>query len=346
MKFRNYLFLLIVFIPLILCSCKDEITIPNDDKPGRRDYVWTVDTLSNIALNNCFTKLSGSSLSDLWVIGDGASIEQSIIHYDGQKWSFTNSDPLVLALSILNFGKDSLWFGGQSATFWCYKNSTYTINGQYSLKYFKDISLLDLWTDNVKEVFASGYAEDSLYGKYYGIVMKYENNKWAFINKPEIKNQFISIRRGMQYPARLFILGQETEQYGAHIYEYENSMFKEIYSSTINELSPCMFTLNKNLYFFINNNICVYNSNNFKSKIDLSSCGIVGSHIDGRNLKDLFINVKDGIGHYNGTDVKNIIGIGEGIIIDSIIFDNSVAFLYKNRYNNKYYVIRGELNEK
>jgi len=55
--------------------------IPDTSSPGRRDYVWTADTLPKDVYS--LFSLWGSSHNDVWAVGYGSSFDLGIWHYDG-----------------------------------------------------------------------------------------------------------------------------------------------------------------------------------------------------------------------------------------------------------------------
>src|SRR3972149_5814885 len=80
MKMNQMLFLIFVLI-IILNTVHCDTTEPPVDnlQPGRRDYVWTVDTL-NIPFN-VLERIWGFSANDIWIGG-----ANTFWHYDGNYW--------------------------------------------------------------------------------------------------------------------------------------------------------------------------------------------------------------------------------------------------------------------
>ena len=63
----------------ILQSCDSTEPI-DDNKPGRRDYVWAVDTLNTP--DNTYSRMWGISPTNIWLISPGGW-DKSIAHFDG-----------------------------------------------------------------------------------------------------------------------------------------------------------------------------------------------------------------------------------------------------------------------
>ncbi len=78
---------------LIFSSCRDKPTQPPDDdtpKPGKRDYIWSIDSINYGGLITRIELQSiwGSSTTDVWgAAGDAIDVRDCLWHYDGVKWS-------------------------------------------------------------------------------------------------------------------------------------------------------------------------------------------------------------------------------------------------------------------
>src|SRR5690554_234536 len=66
-------------------SCDNSIVDPPEDQPGRRDYVWTVDTINYPG--KTLYRIWGSSPTDIWAVSAGGDITKDIHHFDGTRWA-------------------------------------------------------------------------------------------------------------------------------------------------------------------------------------------------------------------------------------------------------------------
>ena len=82
MKKIIYIIFIILFL-LISLSCNNNPVNPPEAQPGRRDYVWNIDTISSY---DPIYRLWGSSPTDLWAI-TSSNPYKSIYHFDGTKWT-------------------------------------------------------------------------------------------------------------------------------------------------------------------------------------------------------------------------------------------------------------------
>lgn len=84
--------LLVYFIYNSFYGCKEKVSGPpnNTPKPGKRDYVWSIDSIdyggrvTRVELQSMW----GSSASDVWgAAGDAPDVRDCLWHYNGLKWS-------------------------------------------------------------------------------------------------------------------------------------------------------------------------------------------------------------------------------------------------------------------
>jgi hypothetical protein len=120
---------LLVFL---LISCKHnplEVSAPTP--PGRRDYVWTVDTLKSYS--NYFTGLWGSSPSDVWTVGGGGDDDNRLWHFDGTKWNAYNKELIICAgNALIGFSKNDVWMVGEEGRIWHYDGTMWKENFVYT----------------------------------------------------------------------------------------------------------------------------------------------------------------------------------------------------------------------
>ena len=92
---------------MCLVVITDPVT-PPEDQSGRRDYVWTIDTISSFDI---ISRLWGSSPTDLSAIRSSNPYE-SINHFDGTKWTTDGIFRLWAPSSIYGFNSKNIYIGG------------------------------------------------------------------------------------------------------------------------------------------------------------------------------------------------------------------------------------------
>ena len=112
-------FIAVFLIIIFFSNCNTTEPIEDNLQPGRRDYIWIVDTLHGQGYS--FEGMWGSSPDDIWVCSPdgGATLYDFIQHFDGVKWTpFPEIVPVGDAYCIFGFSKDNVWLGGNDGTNW------------------------------------------------------------------------------------------------------------------------------------------------------------------------------------------------------------------------------------
>jgi hypothetical protein len=86
----------VILIVVTLClSCREELTDPPDEVAGKRDYVWSIDTLAYPGAFQILMKdIWGSNAKDVYVVGGSDRNRAQMYHFDGSTWL-----PVRLAVS-------------------------------------------------------------------------------------------------------------------------------------------------------------------------------------------------------------------------------------------------------
>jgi hypothetical protein len=133
---KNILIILVTI--LSFQSCKSPIGPKEDNPPpGRRDYTWTIDTLTKIAPFNSYYFLWGTSATNLWCIGEGGDVDKMLLHYDGLTWkNFAYPGQGIEPWSIFGFTSNDFWVGGGDGFIFRYTNGQFNQYGKYSLEIY------------------------------------------------------------------------------------------------------------------------------------------------------------------------------------------------------------------
>jgi hypothetical protein len=114
-----------VFTALFVYSCKNKPTQPDDNttKPGKRDYTWTIDTLSYPgSMQTLMRDIWASSPTNVYVVGHNDQPGPgTMFRYDGKSWKTTRfhvadggtvSGPVSLS-AIYGFGPNDIYAVGE-----------------------------------------------------------------------------------------------------------------------------------------------------------------------------------------------------------------------------------------
>jgi hypothetical protein len=343
MNTRIKLIIAVVSICLLFISitCSSPTEPPSELEPGRRDYVWTVDTLK--IPFNFLSRISGTGTDDVWAVGSGGSLSTTIWHYNGTFWSTDNVSRGFVPRVIFSFNKYNVWSAGTEGKIWHYngmwnKSFEFKKNGWY-------IGFEDIWGDEPTNLYAVGYTDSSDTRK--AIIVHYDGKSWKEKKIPEFPYAFIRIKKDIKGNGKYYLLGNSFTDSGflTSIFEYngEDNII-QIYEAPFGIQTGAIIQLiNKKMLFVIGNKINKYENGQFNPIFQINEPNFRGQ-IWGRNEKDIFLLMLDGIAHYNGTDVAYIYKNDHNpSISDAVVFEKDVFFVAADFNNDLNLMIRGTL---
>ncbi|MFH0735679.1 MAG: hypothetical protein V1773_13420 [bacterium] len=337
MKVIYYLFAL--FIAIIFISCGVTDSENNAIQPGRRDYVWEVDTL-NIPFTN-LTRIWGSSSSDVWTIGPGGDKDKTIYRFNGKRWRNDGISRPLAPTAIWGSSANNVWIGGRGGDLWLFdglslKKHTTLIATDYSW-----ISIENIWGDSENNIYAVGFAEQE--NKYKALLAKYDGSSWSIVNLPEIRNSFVKIYRGINSSNDYFIYGFRSEQLSIDtnkIYTWNGTTLKELVSAV---QSVNIQKINNEMFIIQGNDLYKYKSNKLSFFTTIPNENFLHA-IWGKSEKDIFFGMTDGIVHYNGDDFKYLVNFNQGIsLTGAVLFNDEVFFMAYDFNKSLNLIFRGKL---
>ena len=331
-----------LFSVILLFATSCDTTDPiNDLKPGRRDYTWTVDTL-NIPFTT-LQRIWGSSPSDVWTIGPGGDKDKTIYHFNGKDWKTDGISRPLAPTSLYGFAPDNVWIGGRGGEIWHFNGFNWSKIFTMNITGYNFYGFESIWGDATNNVYAIGYAEDGV--TYKGIIAKYDGVTWKNLDIPVIKNSFIKIQRGIKSSNNYFLFAFRIEQFAedtSYIYKFDGINLSKVYQGiTSKQQIAGLSSFDDKIYIREGYNIFEYNND----KLDILFRLPDDAAIWGRNRRDIFLGLQDGIAHYNGSDIEYLHHFNEsGIsIIDGFVFEHEVFFLCYNFNKSLNLIFRGKL---
>ena len=335
MKFIIY-FLIINLFSLIFLSC--DTTEPVEDKPGRRDYVWTVDTLKTP--NNPLGKLWASSPSDIWRTSDG-SWDQSISHFDGKSWSFYGVSGMITPFAIYGFSSNNIFIGGAgSGQIWRFDGNNWSQFAQLTKDGHSNIVFEDMWGESPNNFYVvGGYGDnDGTFNK--SVIASFNNGNWNMINTNGIKGIVEHLYKN-ETDNKIYLqaihIGNETTLDSTVIYEFEGGKFYHLYSNVWTKgLQADISLINGEVYFVLGNKIAIRVNNQFQTILTVDNPNFY-QRIWGRNSKNIFLLMTDGLAHYDGSDIEYLFyfnKVPRTQIYGAALFQYDVFFLvYEDQTN-------------
>jgi hypothetical protein len=351
LKLKSIVLLLITILLILSTGCKKTPTEPGKDKPppGSRDYTWTVDTLNKIVPYNFYSSLWGTSATNVWCIGFVGDVDKMLMHYDGSTWkNFAYPGQGMQPWSIFGFTAENFWVGGADGAIYRYINGQFNNFGYYALPGYPLTFFVKFWGDNPNDIFVVGCAHKIADELNYSIIMHYDGKEWTYVIKPEAQGQFLNINRGTNDSPNYYLIYLSEYIDSTSIYEFDGNSLKRIYNQPELDYNiPGMFSVNNNLYFGFNEKLLKYDykNNRFYTLKDFAGANIkTMSHVNGRSENDLFINMNDGIGHYNGSDIQTVFKLDNNAMFDdAVIFEKDVFFLCTDYKKNNFLIVHGQL---
>ncbi len=326
-------------------SCKDDIVIPPELLPGRRDYTWKVDTID--APGDTYYRLWASSPTDVWATSPGYW-DKSIAHFDGLRWSTYGINGIIVPSAVYGFAWNSIFITAENGEVWKYDGS-WDKFAQLSTDGHTDIVFNDIWGESSNNFYVFGGYPDT--NRYYNnsFIAHYYNNNWLVMDTKEIsgivgklfKNSSDNRINVLTYKAGGGLFPDSTI-----IYEYDQTNFKKIYSSIWTGGQQADISLiNNEVYFVLGYQLAKRSNGQFQTFLQVDNHNFY-QRIWGRNSKDIFLLMYDGLMHYNGSNIEYLFHFNKSRtqIFGAALFEKDVYFLVSEGQTNLNLIYHGKLN--
>jgi hypothetical protein len=342
---KKNLLLFVASILLLINSCSDN-PLTDDDKPGRRDYNWTVDTLIIPEGRSYPSLMWGACADNIWAIGSAYANAYQIWHYDGYYWQNYIPAEYIDPRGIYGSNENNIWTSSLGtniipAAFWHYNGSEWSKFCDIIIDGYFHITIESIAGSAANNIYAVGFADSIDSQSYKGIILHFNGIEWKEVNIPIIKNSFDQIFYD-ETSGIFLISGWIFDKPDEYIYLLDGNNLIKIFSTqgglALNSIDNTIYpsTLDGKLYKFMKGNIVLFK--------DFSTTNFAGS-VRGRSEKDFFTINWDGIGHYNGTDLITIYKKwNDNWFPDGgIVFEKEVFFIWDDSYNT--FIVHGKLKD-
>ena len=336
---------------LILNSCNSNPVGPPiilEIQPGRRDYVWTEDTLK--VPKGELAELSflwGSGPDDIWAIASASSLSQlGIWHYVGNNWkNFIDNPTYTFAqTSIWGVASNDIWLGNGDGIIWRYDGKVWNNFTRLQVNRYQNFGIQRLWGISANEIYAVGVAYNSYFneGQLGGIFM-YDGTKWKQVELPKLYLNFFQLRKAKN--GDFIIPAFKGSIDSTKLIVWNGKEFRVLFSD-VGFSSFNVFNIGETTLFNIAKVVYSYeNDGSYKKWKDFSSTDYYGPILCSRSEKDFFVGswALQGINHYNGTDLKLIYSAPNTRIGGGLIFEKDVFFTLLDLNTNNTRILHGHL---
>jgi len=322
----------------VFFSCKKG-TEPEQLKPGRRDYVWTEDTLDVANYDYMiFRDIVGNSPDDIWLGTLDASSAAEFWHYDGKEWKsmpFPGLNPTALLL----FEDNTLWAGTRQDYIWKSENGQWTESFKIKLEGYDQLAIYGMSGETKDNIYAVGRASINGENSDKGIILHYDGTNWSFVDIQDLGFVFHQIVYQKNIKT-YFIFGSNNENgiIDDQIFTFDGQIVKKIISPYS---SAALSKVKDIVYFNSSQKVYKYKNNNMVLWRDFSGTSFHSS-FNGRSESDFFDTAYDGLGHYNGEDFKTIYKTHLDLQA-KVVFDNDLFVTADDRKNHKFIILHGKL---
>ncbi|MBX2977492.1 MAG: hypothetical protein KF721_15305 [Ignavibacteriaceae bacterium] len=333
--------LVLLLLPLLFTavSC-NKPTEPNENTPpGRRDYVWSVDTL--YSPNNILREIWGATPTDIWLAGPGGITNyDGLWHFDGIKWKPYEKQILGLSPNcIFGLSQNNIWLGGNDGKIWHFNG----VNWYQTNMRFDNANIWDIYGKSINDLYAIGTR----------FILCKSGTEWNEELTIAQSNN-IYMQQILEYANIMYIAGKKPapltsmEPDTLAFWEYHNKQLKEIFAKPVNQITFVSINkIGKEVYFLLGRDLNRYENGKF-IKIMTFTEPKFGYHVYGRNEKDFFVGMIDGLAHFNGENVEYLIRFENdftSISTKPLIFEKEVFFPVNDYINGYNLVFHGKLKD-
>ena len=213
-----------------------------------------------------------------------------------------------------------------------------------------DIVFSDIWGETTTDFYISGAYPDSIIGAYNNsVIAHYYNEEWTLLTSVGlvgIVGHFFKCTINNKFYIETYRLGGSLHPDSSLIFEYSGGKYNEIYSSIWTKgLQASISLIDGEVYFILGNKIAKRESDAFQTFLQVDNSNFY-QRIWGRNSKDIFLGMTDGLAHYNGSDVEYLLDLSKNKILvgGAALFEKEVFFMVYESSTNLNLIYHGKLN--
>lgn len=325
------------------CKTTTGPELPQVIPPGSRDYTWKIDTIKiPKGYDMLPVRMWAASAKDVWAVGPAYSVVHMIWRFNGESWKTDSIIRNIWPHAVWGASKNDVWIGNLDGAIWHYDGYTITKFCDTKIDSCGDFSINDIYGSSANDIYAVGYAMNLNGRDYKAAIVHYNGTKWENVKIPYLRKCFGSIRYD-PVSKEYIIWGLEFESSKETAYRFYGNNVDELLST----IEGCSVNnVGNRVYYTVGQKVYIYENAQLKLLNDFTGT-VYGGRVWGRSENDFFTNNRDGIGHYNGTDIVTVwkqwnsdLSLNVGLLID-----NDVFFIWQDTRTGETYSVHGILNK-
>ncbi len=318
-------FLALSLILFLYLGCKSP-NGPESMLPGRRDYTWTVDTISSY---DPVYRLWGYSPTNVWAVTRAGYDNKKIFHFDGERWITGNYVVPFGIYSIYGFSDNNIFLGCNNGKIYHFDGNSFSEVAALTKDGRSDIVFDNMWGESPNDLYAFGAYPDANGPFNNSVIAHFTNNRWDMFNTAGLIGIVEHLYKNQtDNKIYLQVIKISNTYDSTAIYEYWGDQYTKLYNTQWDNHWASISLINNEVYFILKDEIDRRVNNQFQMVLNLGSTNFY-ENIWGRNLKDLFLEMENGLAHYNGSDIQYLFHyIQPNVsIFGAVLFENDVFFL-------------------
>ncbi len=341
-----------IFTPLCIAilllgfnGCSNNPADPGDDEEnlqqGRRDYTWTIDTIK--AQSSHSYSMWGFAANNLYVAGLNGGGQ--IFRFNGSKW---NAEPGVTINNPVDFVGlgNKMWICGKQGDIWCYSGTGYQKEFECAPAVTGPVNMYDMDGRSENEIFACAGRSNQFQPN--GLVFKYDGTTWSLFKIFENSGVFTSLKYSSKND-KYYFKSSLQNNFGVSIdrvYEFDRNEIKLIKEHEARgDNRTTVNTINGYVYITVGNKLYRYINDNMELLYEITDSNFIDP-LGGRNKKDIFFGMTDGIAHYNGTDFQYLLKVQENVWINNkaMVFEKDIFIPVQDFNSGSLLIYHGVVN--
>jgi len=349
------IFSIIISVIVFFYSCKEGeivepiLPVPEEIKPGRRDYVWKeYNLIIPPGENSLLSSIWGAKPTDIWAVGPSSLSQLGIWHFNGETWKNFIDNPTSTYGQTCIWGTDSnnIWLGSGGGIIWYYDGTSWNYYTQLKVNRYQNFGIQQIWGVSKNEIYAVGTAYNSYFNEeQLGGIFRFNGSEWKQIETPKQYLYFFQFAKSIN--GNFLITALKGSVDSTKLIVWNGKEFRELFSDF--GFSPInVFDIGGKTYFNIAKRIYRYEDDGkYTLWKDFTGTDYYSKVLCSRSEKDFFVGSwsLQGINHYNGNDIELIYYAPNTRVMAGLIFEKDVFFTLLDMKTSSTRVVHGTLKE-